>query len=146
MYLCLQQKAVDANKRNLEIAQLSGFHYATKVVRGAYMESEGPLARQLQLPDPIHDSYEDTNSSYDHIVNNLLERVAMAEVGLMIASHNEKSVKVAAERMKDLGINRHAGTVSFAQLMGLCDHITFTLGMAIDQHYEKCNVLLIICF
>ena len=125
------QKAIDINKKNLEIAELSGFCYATKVVRGAYMDSERALAKRIQKPDPIHDTYQDTSSSYDRIVNNLLERVVMAEVGLMVATHNEKSVMLAVERMKELSIDRDAGTVSFTQLLGLCDHITFTLGMKI---------------
>lgn len=120
--------AIDTNRKNLEIAKLSAFSYATKVVRGAYMDSERALAKRIQKPDPIHNSYEDTSSSYNHIVNNLLEHAAMAEGELMVATHNEKSVVMAVERMKELSIDRDAGTVSFTQLMGLCDHITFTLG------------------
>jgi hypothetical protein len=124
------KKAVDTNKRNLEIAQLSGFYYASKVVRGAYMDSERARARRLHLPDPVHDSYEDANYSYDHIVNGLLERVAMGEVKMVIATHNEKSINMAVKQMQSLGISRHEGDVSFAQLMGACDHVTFSLGMA----------------
>jgi hypothetical protein len=71
--------AIDTNRKNLEIAKLSAFSYATKVVRGAYMDSERALAKRIQKPDPIHNSYEDTSSSYNHIVNNLLEHAAMAE-------------------------------------------------------------------
>jgi hypothetical protein len=123
--------AIDTNRKNLEIAKLSAFSYATKVVRGAYMDSERALAKRIQKPDPIHNSYEDTSSSYNHIVNNLLEHAAMAEGELMVATHNEKSVVMAVERMKELSIDRDAGTVSFTQLMGLCDHITFTLGIII---------------
>lgn len=95
------------------------------------MDSERAFAQRLQRPDPIHDTYQDTNASFDHVVNVLLERAALGEVGLMVACHNESSVNSAAGRMHELGINRQAGNVSFAQLMGLCDHITFRLGTCI---------------
>ncbi|XP_062523807.1 proline dehydrogenase 1, mitochondrial-like [Corticium candelabrum] len=122
------KEAVEVNKTNLRISDLSAFQYATKVVRGAYMDSERVLAKRTKTPDPIHATYEDTNVAYDRVVNALLQRAALSEAGVLVATHNESSVGYAVGRMQELGIDRQNGTVSFAQLMGLCDHVTFRLG------------------
>lgn len=47
---------------------------------------------------------------------------------IIIASHNEESVRRAAERMEELGIDRDGGSVCFGQLLGMCDHVSLTLG------------------
>lgn len=98
------------------------------------MDSERVLAKRIKMPDPIHATYEDTNVAYDRVVNALLQRAALSEAGVLVATHNESSVGYAVGRMQELGIDRQNGTVSFAQLMGLCDHVTFRLGVFRTRH------------
>lgn len=52
---------------------------------------------------------------------------------IIIASHNEESVRQVAERMEELGIDRDAGSVCFGQLLGMCDHVSLTLGEQYPQ-------------
>ncbi len=46
----------------------------------------------------------------------------------MIASHNEHSVARAVELMATHGLPPNSAQVSFGQLLGMKDHVTFTLG------------------
>jgi hydroxyproline oxidase len=86
------------NKVNLAIADKSGFLYGTKVVRGAYMDKERSLAEKLGYQDPIYSSYEETSSSYDKILDVLLQRSAVGQGRVMAATHNEQSVKFGVKR------------------------------------------------
>jgi len=53
---------------------------------------------------------------------------------LMVATHNRSSIEHVVRSMEALGIPREGtgfaarGGVSFAQLLGMADNITFTLG------------------
>ncbi|XP_065839705.1 hydroxyproline dehydrogenase-like [Oscarella lobularis] len=117
-----------ANKRHLEIADLSGFRYATKVVRGAYLEYERSRAQSTGRPDPIQSTYADTNASYNRTVDVLLQRAAIDQCGVMVASHNEVSIQLALEKMEKLNVERQKGNVLFGQLYGMCDYISYRLG------------------
>ena len=48
----------------------------------------------------------------------------------MVASHNEDTVRYTVEKMEKLGIRPKENTVSFGQLLGMCDYVTFPLGEA----------------
>lgn len=47
---------------------------------------------------------------------------------VLVASHNEDSVKFAVDMMSKRGIPAAGGGVYFGQLLGMCDHVTNTLG------------------
>ena len=48
--------------------------------------------------------------------------------GIMVASHNEDTVRYAINQMKKMGFKPEEKVVCFGQLLGMCDHITFPLG------------------
>lgn len=48
--------------------------------------------------------------------------------GVMVASHNEASVRQAAALLEELSVPKHGAGVYFSQLKGMCDHISFGLG------------------
>lgn len=50
------------------------------------------------------------------------------KIGIMVASHNEDTVRFAIENMKSIGISPEDKVICFGQLLGMCDYITFPLG------------------
>ena len=93
------------------------FHFATKLVRGAYMVLERKRAAELNYPDPVHPSIEHTHASYHKALDEVLERMAAGKrVEVMFASHNQRSITHALEKMNALHLPPSAG-VYFGQLL-----------------------------
>lgn len=112
----------------MELMQRLGFHFGAKIVHRAYMTMERNRAADMGYDDPIHNSYEDTCRMYDQVVDTLLHLASRTPAEVMIASHNEESVKLVVQRMKELGIAQDTGKISFGQLYGMCDQVSFLLG------------------
>ena len=53
----------------------------------------------------------------------------------MIASHNQESIELAISAMRSEGL-KPSDTVYFGQLLGMADHLTFTLGSMGYQAYK----------
>ncbi|CAG8653770.1 4756_t:CDS:2, partial [Cetraspora pellucida] len=137
-------------QRDYELSQRNKVRFAAKLVRGAYMVSERSIANESGYPDPIHDSLEDTHESYNGAVSYLLSELYKSKKNLeaknvndgsihdsnisnnplafIIASHNQETIIKACEKLEQFGIDLNSGAVYFAQLYGMCDQITYTLG------------------
>ncbi|XP_030630426.1 hydroxyproline dehydrogenase [Chanos chanos] len=105
------------------------FCFGVKLVRGAYMDKERKLALQKDKTDPIHQSWEHTNDSYNGCLDIMLNLISQepARYMIIVATHNEESVRHAVTRMGELGIDKDGGSVCFGQLLGMCDHVSLTL-------------------
>lgn len=132
-YQCYLRDAAERVQRDMERAERQGFVFAAKAVRGAYMVQESRLANQRGCPSPIHGSKEATHACYDTVVDTILSSKAAVNAdararqsAVMIASHNEDSVIKAVNRMRELGLEPRDG-IYFAQLQGMCDHVSFAL-------------------
>uniref|UniRef100_H3G771 Proline dehydrogenase n=1 Tax=Phytophthora ramorum TaxID=164328 RepID=H3G771_PHYRM len=125
-FQCYLKMSSDRIDIDLERARREKFRFAAKLVRGAYMVQERKRARDKGYTDPIHDTIEDTHVNYDSQVAKLLRHNHLAS--FMVASHNEQSVVNTVQQMQDIGINRATGGVYFGQLLGMCDHVSYTLG------------------
>jgi proline dehydrogenase len=129
IYNTFQCYLTDSSDRvliDLERAEREKFHFACKLVRGAYMIQERKRAQDMHYPDPIHPTLEATHANYNAMVELLL--VHNHRTSFMVASHNEDSVKKTVAYMDALGIPKVGGGVYFGQLLGMCDHISYTLG------------------
>jgi len=51
-------------------------------------------------------------------------------IGIMVASHNEETVRFAIKMMKDFNIRPEDKVICFGQLLGMCDQLSFPLGQA----------------
>jgi proline dehydrogenase len=124
-----------ALQRDLKRSQAEGWHFGAKVVRGAYMVSEREKAKQRGLPSPVCETYDTTNEQYHQALDCLMKHNAgeatlapgKGEAELVIATHNRDSVEFALSRVKAYGKNPK--NVHFGQLLGMADHLTFTLGI-----------------
>jgi len=119
--------------RDLRRSQREGYHFGGKVVRGAYMVSEREKARVRGLESPICETYEATEANYHSCIDSILEHNpgstssegANAEAEIVVASHCKDSIEHTVRRMGELG--RQPDRVYFGQLLGMADHLTFTL-------------------
>mmetsp|Transcript_39726 Transcript_39726/g.72724 ORF Transcript_39726/g.72724 Transcript_39726/m.72724 type:complete len:592 (-) Transcript_39726:88-1863(-) len=129
-YQCYMKDTPERVMTDLRRSERLGFHFAAKLVRGAYMVHERKRAKEMKCPSPIHDTAEDTHRCYDGVVELLLRHRLQHSPGLevMIATHNKESIEKAVNLMTELGLGPNDETAHFAQLYGMSDNLTFTLG------------------
>ena len=78
-----------------------------KIVRGAYITPETSRSEAENSPNPVHDSYEETNQSYDRIISWLLDKVECKrdsgrQLRFILASQYQGSLKQAVKRNEKL--------------------------------------------
>ncbi|XP_063285160.1 hydroxyproline dehydrogenase [Pelobates fuscus] len=131
-YQCYLTETFSNLSHDLEVIQRLGVCFGVKLVRGAYMDKERRLAREKGYSDPIQPDWEATNQSYQRALDKMLDLIGKdgKRYNLIIASHNENSVLHATRRMAELDIDKDSGAVCFGQLLGMCDHVSLTLGQA----------------
>lgn len=128
-YKCLEQ--------DIKLSKIHNFYIGAKIVRGAYMDSERERSKKLNIEDPIHDSIEKTHESYNNAIKLLLKEIKRSsKASIMIATHNEESILLASQIMYALNIKPNSKNVYFAQLYGLCDHITLALS---QRGFNSCK-------
>lgn len=130
IYNTMQAYLKDSHSRlltELERARREKFKYGVKLVRGAYMVLERQRAADMGYPSPIHDTIQDTHDNYDRCVQEMLQCVKQEGAEVMVASHNQTSIETAVKGMAEQGLPPSSG-VYFGQLLGMADHLTFTLG------------------
>ncbi|XP_070572769.1 hydroxyproline dehydrogenase-like [Ptychodera flava] len=128
-YLKASQKNISGD---IAAAQKLGFCFGVKLVRGAYLDTERARAKNLGYEDPINDTYEDTSTCYNANLETMLDNIHRHgnRFNIFVASHNEESVTLAIEQMRKYGIGPEDGKVFFAQLLGMCDQVSYALGQA----------------
>jgi len=117
-------------------AKTDNYYFAAKLVRGAYMDMERKRADELNYTSPIHESIQDTHESYNTGAAQLIASIAAGEkVELMIASHNQSSIELALSAANSWGLGPDA-PIYFGQLLGMSDHLTYSLGGAGYKAYK----------
>ncbi|XP_069034229.1 proline dehydrogenase 1, mitochondrial [Embiotoca jacksoni] len=130
-YQCYLKEAYDNVTMDVELSRREGWHFAAKLVRGAYMYQERDRAEYIGYEDPINPDYESTNRMYHRCLDYILDEIALhRNANVMVASHNEDTVKHTLRRMNELGLFPTENKVYFGQLLGMCDQISFPLGQA----------------
>lgn len=138
--------------RDLEYAKKNSFSFCVKLVRGAYMVIERKYAEENNLPDPIHNTIEDTHSNYNEAICHLIHEIYRENksIEVVLASHNQFSIENSIETISfydelyeeinksNNNQNQNNKTlveklsnlpVYYGQLLGMSDDLTFTLGM-----------------
>nr|XP_023030410.1 proline dehydrogenase 1, mitochondrial isoform X1 [Leptinotarsa decemlineata]XP_023030411.1 proline dehydrogenase 1, mitochondrial isoform X1 [Leptinotarsa decemlineata] len=142
-YQCYLRNALSEVATDLEQAKRQNFYFGAKLVRGAYLEQERARAAAMGYPDPTNPSFEATSEMYHNTLTECLRRIkAFKEKGedkkiaIMVASHNEDTVRFAIEKMKEFGIEPSDKVICFGQLLAMCDYITFPLGQSGYSAYK----------
>ncbi|XP_077571110.1 proline dehydrogenase 1, mitochondrial [Stigmatopora nigra] len=130
-YQCYLKDAFHNVSSDVDLSRREGWHFAAKLVRGAYMHQERERALEFDYEDPINPDYESTNEMYHRCLDFTLDEIALNKnANVMVASHNEDTVKHTLRRMDELGLLPRENKVFFGQLLGMCDQISFPLGQA----------------
>lgn len=114
-------------KNSIAWAKAEGIQYGVKLVRGAYMEKERNRAAEKGYPSPIQPDKTTCDADYDHALEFLVEPENHAHMALCAGSHNEHSSAYLAELIEKKGIDKTDKRIYFAQLLGMSDHISYTL-------------------
>lgn len=121
---------------DLARAQQGNYIFAAKLVRGAYMELERNRAKEKQYPDPIHKTKEDTDNNYNRNIEKLVKLIGEGRrIQIMIATHNQQSVEKTLQCAEENGLDNSA-PIHFAQLMGMTDNLTYSLGLKKFKAYK----------
>tara|TARA_Y100001960_G_scaffold237857_1_gene250734 strand:+ start:2401 stop:3396 length:996 start_codon:yes stop_codon:yes gene_type:complete len=111
----------ELNEKSLQHKFIVGI----KLVRGAYMEMERSRAISKNYPSPICDTKNDTDLQYDQAISFMFDNID--RFSMFLGSHNEASARKAIEMAKKAKIPNNHPNISFGQLYGMSDNITFEL-------------------
>jgi len=136
-YQCYLKEAHRNLVDDLEQSNRQDFFFGAKLVRGAYMEQERSRAEALNYPDPINEDFDATSAMYHKCLTECMNRIRdlksqgeAKRVGIMVASHNEDTIRYAIKMMEELNIKPEDKVICFGQLLGMCDQLSFPLGQA----------------
>lgn len=129
MYL---KRSTAALKSDYEHSLDNNYVFAAKIVRGAYMSSENYRSQQLVYETPILNSKELVDKSYFNGISYLMDQINTKKINspmIIIATHNKESILQALDKMQQRSIPKECPNIQFAQILGMCDHLTSSLSL-----------------
>lgn len=110
----------------LEHARRGGYTLAVKLVRGAYRHGEAQ--RDVRALQP---SKEHTDDEYDRCARLLLDAATeeAPRAAVLLATHNRPSIEAVTSTMRERGLPLTHPRVHFAQILGMADDLTLSLGL-----------------
>jgi proline dehydrogenase len=127
-YQMYRHDSIERIKQHHQMALDGGFRFGLKTVRGAYMEKERKRAASMGYADPIQPNKEATDRDFDDITRYFIAH--RQTIDFMVATHNEKSSLLLAKLIDEHQLPRNQPGISFSQLYGMSDHITYNLAEA----------------
>jgi proline dehydrogenase len=124
-YQLYRKAAFGILETHIKFAEKENFTIGAKIVRGAYMEKERKRADEMDYEDPINPSKTATDHEFNKALELCLERIEHVEV--CIGTHNEASTQKAIGIIQRKGLQTNDSRIYFAQLLGMCDAITYNL-------------------
>ncbi len=108
-----------------EKAKTEGFKLGVKLVRGAYMEKERARAKKMGYASPIQPDKESSDRDYNLAINHCLDNLEVFEI--FAGTHNAESTMTLCYEMEQRGLKNDDPRITFSQLLGMSDQITFNL-------------------
>ncbi|KAI8052909.1 FAD-linked oxidoreductase-like protein [Syncephalis plumigaleata] len=128
---------------DMVMAERNGYHWAGKLVRGAYVSTEQRYAHKHNQTNAIWPSKPDTDRSYDIGAAMAIEQANQGSAHVVVATHNNRSVARAMKLMERLDQQRKANEagqqslrqrIHFAQLLGMGELIMTRI---LEQGYQS---------
>lgn len=123
-------------KAHYSLMRAANVPFSCKLVRGAYLEEEKRrcVANNVPAASLFCASIEETHVNFDAAVRFLVDRLAEDHVShCVVASHNAASVESAYLLAKACNLHEQ---ISFAQLLGMRDHLTDKLARSVFRTYK----------
>jgi RHH-type proline utilization regulon transcriptional repressor/proline dehydrogenase/delta 1-pyrroline-5-carboxylate dehydrogenase len=117
--IVLQAYLRDADRdldRLVEWARTRGRPFSLRLVKGAYWDYETVIAAQEGWPVPVFTHKPDTDAMYEKLTRKMLE--ATDVIRPAFASHNVRSLAVAVETARELGLARNGFELQMLHGMG----------------------------
>ena len=108
-----------------EDAKKERYILGAKLVRGAYMEKERERAEELNYPSPIQANKKATDNNYNTAIQFCIDNYL--KIASVAATHNQESCLLQANLIAQKGIEKNHPHLSFCQLYGMSDNLTFNL-------------------
>lgn len=119
---------LDFLKKSHARSQEKGYLLGAKIVRGAYMEKERARAEEMGYPSPIQPDKTATDRDYNAAIQYCIDHYE--QIGSCLASHNQNSCLLQASQIAEKGIPSRHPHLSFCQLYGMSDNLTYNLSKA----------------
>lgn len=120
-----RKDGMDLLTKAYERATRKGYILGVKAVRGAYIEKETLRATQMNYPNPLNDTKADSDRLFDQGLDFFINHID--HMAMYVGTHNEKSCAHLIETMKAKGIPLDHPHLTFGQLYGMADHISFNI-------------------
>jgi len=101
------------------------YYLGIKLVRGAYMDQERERAAKHGYPSPVYPDKQSTDNAFNSAMRICLDNIGTTR--LFAGTHNEKSMLLLMELMKERNMDNSDPRVCVSQLYGMSDHISFNM-------------------
>ncbi len=123
-----RKNRLDFLMESFDKAQKEGYILGAKLVRGAYMEKERKYAEQFNTPSPIQETKQATDNDYNTALQFCVDNYT--KLAAVAATHNKESCLLLTQLMDKKNIAKNHPNLSFCQLYGMGDNISFNLAAA----------------
>eukprot|EP01040_Poterioochromonas_malhamensis_P012229 gene12229-13373_t len=109
------------------------------------MKSESSFANQFNKQYPIYTKKSETDDNYNGMIDFLFQHLSTPSetspppISALFATHNRDSISHVIKKMKDIGIEKNAKNIHFAQILGMTDNLT--IGLA-EEGYPVSKLVL----
>jgi proline dehydrogenase len=125
VYTTIQFYTTDSVAYLKRLIDTAPYKVALKLVRGAYHEQENERAAKMGYVSPIVPNKEAADASYNEGLRLCIDN--LGKVSFCAATHNVGSTELLMKMMDERNIDPNSDIISFSQLYGMRDNLTFGL-------------------
>tara|TARA_B100001758_G_C18206275_1_gene502553 strand:- start:314 stop:805 length:492 start_codon:yes stop_codon:yes gene_type:complete len=107
----------------IEDAKEKKYIIGIKLVRGAYHEKEVKRAQVYNTICPVYKEKDKTDKDYNKAIKICIENINHVE--LCAGTHNEESILILIQLMKQHNIDNNNKKIYISQLLGMSDNISY---------------------